>query len=44
MKGHTAFEFNPQMPAASQKVFDLFRLVSIGALLLAVAIASLIAT
>jgi hypothetical protein len=40
MHDHTAYDFNPQMSPKSEKLFELFRLVSIGAFLFALAVAS----
>jgi hypothetical protein len=42
MKEYRAFEFNPEMPPASQKLFIRFRLLTLAGLLVAIAFSSLI--
>jgi hypothetical protein len=43
MNEHDAFEFNPEMPLASRRLFDRFRLLTLAGLLFAMLVASLVA-
>ena len=42
MPEYNAFEFNPEMPPKSQKLFDRVRLLTVGGLLFAMAVSSLV--
>jgi hypothetical protein len=42
MKEYSAFEFNPEMSPASQKLFNRFRLLTVTGLLVAIAVSSLV--
>jgi hypothetical protein len=43
MNEHSAYEFNPEMPLSSRRLFDQFRLLTVAGLLFAMFVASLIA-